>query len=82
MFKGPQGMSLAGNAAAAASAVAASAVAASAAATSAATAAAVAVVSCYCSIKIFKWSKSTDRFMKIDINRPQTTFRYLAENLV
>ena len=48
MFKGPQGMSLAGNAAAAAAA--------SAAATSAATAAAVAVVSCYCSIKIFKWS--------------------------
>ena len=45
MFKGPQGMSLAGNAAAA-----------SAAATSAATAAAVAVVSCYCSIKKFKWS--------------------------
>ena len=67
MFKGPQGMSLAGNAAAT---------------TSAATAAAVTVVSCYCSIKIFKWSKSTDRFMKIDINRPQTTFRYLAENLV
>ena len=47
MFKGPQGKSLAGNAAAAA---------ASAAATSAATAAAVAVVSCYCSIKFFKWS--------------------------
>ena len=46
MFKGPQGMSLAGNAAAAAAA-------ASAAATSAA---AVAVVSCYCSIKKFKWS--------------------------
>ena len=68
MFKGPQGMSLAGNAAAAASA--------------AATAAAVSAVSCYCSIKIFKWSKSTDRFMKIDINRPQTAFRYLAENLV
>ena len=45
MFKSPQGMSLAGNAAAA-----------SAAATSAATAAAVAVVNCYCSIKIFKWS--------------------------
>ena len=42
MFKGPQGMSLAGNAAAA-----------SAAATSAATAAAVAVVSCYYSIKNF-----------------------------
>ena len=48
MFKGPQGMSLAGNATAAAAV--------SAAATSAATAAAVAVVSCYCSIKIFKWS--------------------------
>ena len=47
MFKGPQGMSLAGNAAAAA---------ASAAATSAATADAVAVVSCYCSIKKIKWS--------------------------
>ena len=43
MFKGPQGMSLAGNAAAAA-------------ASAATTAAAVAVVSCYCSIKIFKWS--------------------------
>ena len=40
MFKGPQGMSPAGNAAAA-----------SAAATSASTAAAVAVVSWYCSIK-------------------------------
>ena len=50
MFKGPQGMSLAGNAAAAAAAAA------SAAATSAATAAAVAVVSYYCRIKIFKWS--------------------------
>ena len=49
MFKGPQGMSLAGNAAAAAAA-------ASAAATSAATADAVAVVSCYCSIKKIKWS--------------------------
>ena len=48
MFKGPQGMSLAGNAAAAAAA-------ASAAATSAATADAVAVVSCYCSIKKIKW---------------------------
>ena len=48
MFKGPQGMSLAGNAAAAASA--------SAAVTSAATAAAVAVVSCYCSRIFFKWS--------------------------
>ena len=47
MFKGPQGMSLAGNAAAAA---------ASAAATSAITADAVAVVSCYCNIKILKWS--------------------------
>ena len=68
MFKGPQGMSLTGNAAAAAA--------------SAATAAVVAVVSCYCSIKIFKWSQRTDRFMKIDINHPQTTFRYLAENLV
>ena len=45
MFKGPQGMSLAGNAAAAAAA-----------ASAATTAAAVAVVSCYCSIKIFKWS--------------------------
>ena len=44
MFTGPQGMSLTGNAAAAASV----------AATSAATAAAVAVVSCYCSINIFK----------------------------
>ena len=52
MFKGPQGMSLAGNAAAATAAAAA----AYAAATSAATAAAVAVVSCYCSIKKFKWS--------------------------
>jgi len=41
MFKGPQGMSLAGNAAAAASAAAT---------------ADVAVVSCYCSITIFKWS--------------------------
>ena len=40
MFKGPQGMSLAGNAPAA-----------SVAATSASTAAAVADVSCYCSIK-------------------------------
>jgi len=50
MFKGPQGMSLAGNAAAAAAAAA------SAAATSAATADAVAVVSCYCSIKKIKWS--------------------------
>jgi len=49
MFKGPQGMSLAGNAAAAGAA-------ASAAATSAATADAVAVVSCYCSIKKIKWS--------------------------
>ena len=39
MFKGPQGMSLAGNAAAAA-------------VTSAATAAAIAVVSCYCNIII------------------------------
>ena len=78
MFKGPQGMSLAGNAAAAATAAAA----ASAAATSAATAAAVAVVSCYCSIKFFKWSQKTDRFMKFDINHPQKTFRYLAENLV
>ena len=48
MFKGPQGMSLTGNAAATAAA--------SAAATSAATAAAVVVVSCYCSIKMFKWS--------------------------
>ena len=46
MFKGLQGMSLAGNAAATATA----------AATSAATAAAVAVVSCYCSIIFFKWS--------------------------
>ena len=45
MFKGPQGMSLAGNAAAA-----------SADATSVSTAAAGAIVSCYCSIKIFKWS--------------------------
>ena len=71
MFKGPQGISLAGNAAATASA----------AATSAATAAAVAVVSCYCSTIFFKWSQRTDRFMKIDINQPQTTFRYLAENL-
>ena len=44
MFKGPQGMSLAGNAAAAAAASAGT------------TAAAVAVVSCYCSITIFKWS--------------------------
>ena len=43
MFKGPQGMSLAGNAAAAA-------------ASAATTAAAVAVVSCYCSIIFFKWS--------------------------
>ena len=43
MFKGPQGMSLAGNAAAAATA-------------SAAATADVAVVSCYCSITIFKWS--------------------------
>ena len=42
MFKGPQGMSLAGNAAAAAAASAAT--------------ADVAVVSCYCSITIFKWS--------------------------
>ena len=42
MFKGPQGMSLAGNAAAAAASAAATAV--------------VAVVSCYCSITIFKWS--------------------------
>ena len=42
MFKGPQGMSLAGNAAAAAA--------------SAAATADVAVVSCYCSITIFKWS--------------------------
>ena len=41
MFKGPQGMSLAGNAAAA-----------SAVATSAATTAAIAVVSCYCNIII------------------------------
>ena len=41
MFKGPQGMLLAGNSAAA-----------SAAATSAATAAALAVVSCYCNIII------------------------------
>ena len=47
IIKGPQGMLLARNAAATAAA--------SAAATSAATAAAVAVVSCYCSIKIFKW---------------------------
>ena len=46
MFKGPQGMSLVGNAVATASAPA----------TSAATAAAVAVVSCYCSIKFFKCS--------------------------
>ena len=69
MFKGPQGMSLAGNAAAAATA-------------SAAATADVAVVSCYCSITIFKWSQKTDRFMKIDINHPQTTFGYLAENLV
>ena len=46
MFKGPQGMSLAGNAA----------VTASAAATSAVTAAAVAFVSCYCSTIFFKWS--------------------------
>ena len=46
MFKGPQGMSLAGNAAAAAAAAAATA--ASAAATSAATAVAVAVARCYC----------------------------------
>jgi len=44
MFKGPQGMSLAGNAAAAAAAA------------SAAATADVAVVSCYCSITIFKWS--------------------------
>ena len=44
MFKGPQGMSLAGNAAAAA------------AADSAATAAVVAVLSCHCSITILKWS--------------------------
>ena len=43
MFKGLQGMSLAGNAAAAAAA-------------SAAATADVAVVSCYCSITIFKWS--------------------------
>ena len=50
MFKCPQGMSLACNAAAAAAAAA------SAASTSAATAADVAVVSCYCSIKKFKWS--------------------------
>ena len=49
MFKGPQGMSLASNAAATASASA----------TSAATAAAIAVVNCYCSIKIFKWSERT-----------------------
>ena len=42
MFKGPQGMSLAGNAAAATA--------------SAAATADVAVVSCYCSITIFKWS--------------------------
>ena len=42
MFKGLQGMSLVGNAAVAAA--------------SAATAAVVAVVSCYCSIKILKWS--------------------------
>ena len=68
MFKGPQGMLLAGNAAAAASA--------------AATVDDVAVMSYYCSITIFKWSQRTDRFMKIDINHPQTTFRYLAENLV
>ena len=74
MFKGPQGMSLAGNAAAAAAA--------SAAATSAATAAAVPVVSCYCSIIFFKWSQRTDWFMKIDIKNPHTTFRYLAENPV
>ena len=47
MFKGPQGMSLAGNAAATAAAAFA---------TSVATDAAVAVVSCYCSIKNFKWS--------------------------
>ena len=44
MFKGPQGMSLAGNAAADSTAVAAAAT------------ADVAVVSCYCSITIFKWS--------------------------
>ena len=44
MFKGPQGMSLAGNAAAAAAAA------------SAAATADVAVVSCYCSITIFKRS--------------------------
>ena len=48
IFKGPQGMSLTGNAAAAAAT--------SAAVTSAAIAAAVAVVSCYCSIKMLKWS--------------------------
>ena len=72
MFKGPQEMSLAGNAATSAAAAAASA---------ATTAAAVAVLSCYCSIKIFKWSQRTDRFMKIDINHPQTTFGYIAENL-
>ena len=50
MFKGPQGMSLAGNAAADSTAVAA------AAAASTAATADVAVVSCYCSITIFKWS--------------------------
>ena len=44
MVKGPQGLSLAGNAAAAA------------AASAAATVDDVAVVSCYCSITIFKWS--------------------------
>ena len=44
MFKGPQGMSLAGNAAAVAVASAV------------ATADDAAVVSCYCSKKIFKWS--------------------------
>ena len=47
MFKGPQGMSLAGNAAADSAAVTAA---------SAAATADVAVVSCYCSITIFKWS--------------------------
>ena len=45
MFKGPQGMSLAGNAAAAAASASAT-----------ATAAVVAIVRCYCSIKNFKWS--------------------------
>ena len=67
MFKGPQGMLLAGNTAAAAAAAAA---------------AVVTVASCYCSIKILKCSQRTDRFRKIDINHPQTTFRYMAENLV